>query len=55
MTKQLNAIEVLFSKALIGWYISHDEFLLLNNLLKECDGMKEEIENKKTLSPHQRF
>ena len=32
---KLNKIEVPFSKALIGSNISHDEFLLINNMLKE--------------------
>ena len=32
---KLNKIEVSFSKALIGSNISHDEFLLINNMLKE--------------------
>ena len=32
---KLNKIEVSFSKALIGLNISHDEFLLINNMLKE--------------------
>ena len=32
---KLNKIEVSFSKVLIGSNISHDEFLLINNMLKE--------------------
>ena len=44
---KLNRIEVLISKALIDWNISHDEFVLINNVLKECDKMKEEIKNLK--------
>ena len=32
---QLNGIEVLISKALIDSNISHDEFALINNVLKE--------------------
>ena len=43
---KLNSIEVLISKALIDSNISHGEFVLINNVLKEYDGMKEEI--KKT-------
>ena len=31
---KLNSIEVLISKALIDSYISHDEFVLINNVLK---------------------
>ena len=41
---KLNSIEVLISKALIDSNISHDEFVLINNVLKECDTMKKEIE-----------
>ena len=44
---KLNHIEVLISKALIDSNISHDKFVLINNVLKECDDMKEEIENLK--------
>ena len=33
------------SKALIDSNISHDEFVLINNVLKEYDNIKEEIEN----------
>ena len=40
---KLNSIEVLISKALINSGISHDEFVLINNVLKECNEMKEEI------------
>ena len=32
---KLNRIEVLISKALIDLNISHDEFVLINNVLKE--------------------
>ena len=42
---KLNSIEVLISKTLIDSNISHDEFVLINNLLKEYDDMKEEIKN----------
>ena len=39
-----NSTEVLISnKALIDSIISHDEFLLVNNVLKEFYNMKEEI------------
>ena len=44
---KLNSIKVLISKALNVSYISHDEVLLLNNVLKEYDNMKEEIKNSK--------
>ena len=38
---KLNSIEVLISKALTDSNISHDEFVLINNVLKEYDNMKE--------------
>ena len=43
-----NKIDVLISKALINSNISHDVFVLKNNVLKEYDEMKEEIKNLKT-------
>ena len=45
---KLNRIDVLISKALIDSVISHDEFVLINNVLNEYDDMKEEIKNLKT-------
>ena len=45
---KLNSIEVLISKALIDLVVSHDEFVLINNVLKEYNEMKEETENLKT-------
>ena len=55
MTKQycwqkskLNSLEVLIYKALITSVISHDEFVLMNNVLKEYNKMKEEIKYLKT-------
>ena len=42
---KLNSIEVLISKALIDSVISHDLFVLTNNILKEFYYMKEEIKN----------
>ena len=41
----LNNREILISKALIDSYISHDEFILVDNELKEYDVIKEEIKN----------
>ena len=52
---KLNSIEVLISKALIDSNSSHDEFVLINNVLKEYDDMKEEIKNLKTWAVHRRF
>ena len=40
----------LISMTLIDSVISHDEFVLINNVLKEYNKMKEEIENLKTES-----
>ena len=45
---KLNSIEVLISKALINSDISHDEFVLVNKVLKGYNDMKEEIKNLKT-------
>ena len=42
---KLNKIEVLISKTSIDSNISHDELVLINNVLKEYDEMKEEIKN----------
>ena len=42
---QLNRIEVLISKALIDVNTSHDEFALINNVLKEFYDVKKEIKN----------
>ena len=39
---KLNNIEVLISKALIDSVVSHDGFVLINNVLKEYHDMKEE-------------
>ena len=40
---KLNSIDILISKPLIDSVISHDEFVLINNVLKEYNKMKEEI------------
>ena len=42
---KLDKVEVLPSEALINSVISHDEFALINNILKEYNEMKEEIKN----------
>ena len=47
---KLISIEVLISKALIDLFVSHDEFVLINNLLKEYNEMKKEMKNLKTQS-----
>ena len=41
--KQLSSIDALIFKTLIDSNISHDEFVLANNVLKEHDNMKVEI------------
>ena len=45
---KLNTTEVLVSKALIDSHISHDEFVSVNNVLREYNGMKKEIKNPET-------
>ena len=42
---KLKSLEVLISKSLIHSNISHDEFVLINNVLKIFYDMKEEIKN----------
>ena len=42
---KLNIMEVLISKSLIDSYTSHDEFASVNNGLRECNEMKEEVKN----------
>ena len=46
----LNNIEVLNYKVLIDSVISHDEIILINNVVKEYEEMKVEIKNLKTYS-----
>ena len=46
---KLNILEVLISKALINSVIGHDEFVLINNFLKECKKMKEDIKNSNNI------
>ena len=45
---KLNSVEVLISKTLIDSVISHDEFNLINYVLKENNKMKEEINDLET-------
>ena len=46
---KLYSIEVLISKALIDSVVSHDEFVLINNILIiEYNEMTEEIKNLKS-------
>ena len=46
---KLDAIEVLISKALIDSCITHDEFVSVNNVLREYNEMKQEIKILKRL------
>ena len=52
---KLNSIEVLISKALIDSNIIHDEFVLMNNVLKEHDDLKEKVENLKIYTVYRKF
>ena len=45
---KLNSMEVLISKVLTDSNISLDKFVLINNVLKEYDEIKEEIRSLKT-------
>ena len=45
---KLDTTEVLISKALINLYISHAEFVLVNNVLRVYTEIKEEIKNPET-------
>ena len=51
---KLNTKEVIISQTLIDSYISHDEFVLVDNVLKEYHDMEEEIKNIKTSTAQQR-
>ena len=44
---KLDAIKFFIFKALIDSYINHDEFVLVNNALKEYNEMKEEFKDSK--------
>ena len=45
---KLNKIELLISEALIKSVISYDKFVLINNVWKEYNEMKEDMENVNT-------
>ena len=45
---KLDVIEVLVSKALTDSYISHDKFVLVNDVLGEYHEMRNEIKNSET-------
>ena len=42
---KLNRFKVLISKALIDSHISYDEFVSVNNMLREHNETKEEVKN----------
>ena len=46
---KLNSIEFLVSKALMDLYISHDELVSANNVLREYNEIKEQQQQKKIL------
>ena len=52
---KLNSRKVLISTDWTDSYIIHDEFVLVNDVLKEHDDMKEEIKNLKASKINQRF
>ena len=45
---KFNTTEVLICKALIDSYISHEDFVSVNNILREHDEMKKEIKDPET-------
>ena len=47
-----NSIEVLIPKGLIDSNINYDDYVLINNVLKEYQDMKNEIKNLKTETVH---
>ena len=47
---KLITIEALISKALIDSVINHDEFVLINNVLKEYEKMKRKNQKSKELN-----
>ena len=48
MESKLHRIKVLISKSLIDSNINHDKFVVIINVLKEYEEMKEKIKNLKT-------
>ena len=45
---ETDTIEVLISKVLMDWHISHDKFLSVKSVLREYNEKKEEIKNPET-------
>ena len=52
---KLNSIEALICKALINSNISHEEFVLIKNMLKEYYHMRVEIKKTKELISLSKF
>ena len=52
---KLNNIKVLFSNASIDSNKTHDDFVLINNVLEEYGDMKGEIKNLKTWTVYRRL
>ena len=50
-----NSIKVLISRVAIDSYISYDDFVPKNYMLKEYDNLKEETKNLNTSTLHRRF
>ena len=46
---KLNFVEFLISEALINISISHDEFVSIDNVLKENDGIQEKIKKSNSI------
>ena len=49
---KLNNTQILISKALIDSYISHDQFVSINNVLREYKAIKQEIKNPETFAEY---
>ena len=52
---KLNSRKIPISRVLINLFISPDELVLLNNVVRECVYMKEETKNLKTSTVNERF
>ena len=52
---KLNSVEVLISRALIDLYISHGEFVSVNNVLRKYGDTKEAIKSLKASKFDQKF
>ena len=52
---KLNSIEALICQVLINSNISHEEFVLIKNMLKEYDHMRVEIKKTKELISLSKF